>query len=61
MRGIKGMIWETSVLDPEEVSSLYFYPRVFVSAEKLFLNAKSCFPLLKVEKNLYLKVFFGCL
>lgn len=23
MRGIKGMLWETSLLDPEEVSAIY--------------------------------------
>jgi phage-related protein len=69
MRGIKGLVWEGSVLDADEVNNYYILLfltlnlscnfRVSVSKVIPFLNAKSSYPLLKVVKNPSLKVYSG--
>jgi len=68
MRGIKGLVTETSLLDPEEVKNLHnksnnlnSIVRVFDSVVTASLNARSFCPRLRVEASLFLKVFSGCL
>jgi hypothetical protein len=57
MRGIKGLIYETSLLDAEEVPLIN--KRVFDSVVTRFQNARSCSLPLLAARNHFLKVSSG--
>lgn len=63
MRGIKGLICETSALDPEEVPSIGCvhakHHRAFASVDCPFLSVKRCFPHTRKAVSPSQKVILG--